>query len=357
MNKVLVVGGTFDDNGGKPSKVVASVISVLTSKFTEVKSYNGGYFSDIENILEEVKDADFVLWWANVPNDKPKIRDVKSVNPKTILVTSKRNTEGKYSFQELINRALGQKANLCVEFVLSEKGYGFRLFDPLGDLWYEGDDISSLTEEMSERMKFLQTITRQNTKQSKETIEVPNKPKFFNLIKGYADTFHDLIIPDETVTRFLGNSSFRCTKGGFPSFKVNDELYFVSKRNVDKRFIDKSGFVPVLFTKDEEIYYCGENKPSVDTPIQVRLYRALPKINYMIHSHTYIEDAPFTANMIPCGGLEEVDEVLNAIGDNRNKDFYAVNLIGHGSIVMSSTIEKLTNIQYVGRTMPECIKF
>ena len=35
---------------------------------------------------------------------EPKIRNVKEINYKTMLVTSKRNLDGKYSFQELLQR-------------------------------------------------------------------------------------------------------------------------------------------------------------------------------------------------------------------------------------------------------------
>ena len=36
------------------------------------------------------------------------------------------------------------------------------------------------------------------------------------------------------------------------------------------------------------------SKPSVDSSIQVRLYRILPEINYIVHAHCYAEGAPFT---------------------------------------------------------------
>lgn len=39
------------------------------------------------------------------------------------------------------------------------------------------------------------------------------------------------------------------------------------------------------YLEGQLLYYCGDDKPSVNTPIQVRLYEALPNIKYMIHSH------------------------------------------------------------------------
>lgn len=205
-------------------------------------------------------------------------------------------------------------------------------------------------------MFFLAGITRQRCINAIDNVfSVPDETEFFDIIKEYADVFHELINPSPNVTRFLGNSSFRCQRG-FPSFRKNGIIY-VSKRNIDKRFIDKEGFVPTKLS-DEEVFYYGKNKPSVDTPIQLRLYSKLPHINYMIHAHVYIQDAPFTSHMIPCGGIQEVKEILNIIGNeygSYNKDFYSINLVGHGCIVMSSDTEKLKNLKYIGRVLPESL--
>lgn len=348
---MLVVGGTFDDNGGKPSSVVNKVVEAMLAENFDVKLYNGGYFDQVESIIEDCKYFDYIIWWANVPNDKPKIRNVKDVNPRVMLVTSKRNDSNKYSFAELINRALGAKANLCVQFSKVEDLFTMMVFDPLGNSWYSGDDIYKMCHVLSVRLKYLRSITRQGCVHAEGKVEVPDEPEFFSLVRGYADTFHELIKPDSAVTRFLGNSSFRCQRG-FPSFRKDDFIY-VSRRNVDKRFIDRDAFVPVRLEEDTTLYYYGDNKPSVDTPIQARLYNLLPNINYMIHAHVYIAGAPFTKCMVPCGGLEEVEEVMKAIGDNTEEDFYAINLIGHGCIVMAKNVEQLKHLHYTSRHMPE----
>lgn len=350
---MLIVGGTFDDNGGRPSSLVSKLgeAAMQDDVGFDVKLYNGGHYDLLEKLLEDCKYFDCVIWWANVPNDKPKIRNVKDVNPRAMLVTSKRNDDNKYSFAELINRALGSKANLCVQFSKVADKFTMMLFDPLGNSWYSGDSITELYHAMAERLKYLRCITRQGCVHAEGTVEVPDEPEFFDLVRKYADTFHELIKPESTVTRFLGNSSFRCQRG-FPSFRKDDFIY-VSRRNIDKRFIDREAFVPVKLEEDTTLYYYGDSKPSVDTPIQARLYKLLPNINYMIHAHVYISGAPFTKNMVPCGGLEEVEEVLNTIGEDTEEDFYAVNLIGHGCIVMAKNVEQLKYLNYISRRMPE----
>ena len=352
METILIVGGTFDNDGGKPSSLVNKFVEELISDGVEVEVKNGGYYNELTSILDSTINYKYIIWWANVPNDLPKIRNVKDVNPKCILVTSKRNDNNQYGFAELINRALSAKANLCVEFSKWNDIFAMRVFDPLGNSWYYGYSILDAARVIVKRMQFLAGITRQGCLLAKGTIETPDEKEFFNIIKHYADIFHELIQPDKGVTRFLGNSSFRCQRG-FPSFRKGDKI-FVSRRNIDKRYIDKDGFVPVQLD-DSALWYYGENKPSVDTPIQTRLYHMLPNINYMIHAHVYIEDAPFTSRMIPCGGIEETNEIMNVIGNNTKNKFYAINLLGHGCIVMANNVEQLRNLKYIARQMPEII--
>lgn len=351
--QILVTGGTFDDLGGRTSSLVTHIAEELMTTDT-VTMYNGGNYSNIETILASAKDYDAVLWWANIPNDKPKLRDVKSVNPRAMLVTSKRNDNETYSIQELIHRALQTKSNLCVEFSRQGDNYKMMLFDPLGNAWYDGFAVPEFAAVLRDRLEYLSKITRKRCIPAPDmNLPVPDETEFFGIVKNYAEVFHHLIHPEEGVTRFLGNSSFRCERG-FPSFRSGDAV-FVSRRNVDKRCIEKDGFVPTKLTDTGDVYYGGEHKPSVDTPIQLQLYRKYPQINYMIHAHVYIEDAPYTKRMVPCGGLEEVDEIVSVIQetDCPYNDFFAINLTGHGCIVMSSDTEQLKHLPFRGRPVPE----
>lgn len=352
--KVLLVGGTFSEDGGKRSSLIDKIAESVQKNFSVddiVRVYNGGDLTDLTSCLSRVKTYDVVFWWANVSNELPKNRNIKEINPKTILVSSKRNDNEKYSFQELIQRSLELKANLTVEFSKIDGIFKLMVFDPLGVVWYDGFDIDEMCKSMVDRLKFLVNVTRQGTVQIDEKPEVPNNEDFFSYVKDCAEIFHKKIHPGDHVQRFLGNSSFRCQRG-FPSFRT-DNYIFVSRRNVDKRFIDKDNFVATKLV-DGKVYYCGENKPSVDTPVQLRLYEKLPNINFMVHSHCYAEDALTTKTPVPCGAIEEVDEILNVIGDF-NKDFYVVNLIGHGCIVMSSDVEKMRKVRFTERNVPEVL--
>lgn len=376
--KILMVGGSFDNNGGRESGLVNKITESIKKKNSDIEVINGGFYENLKNIIEnQISKYDVVFWWANVPNELPKIRDVKDVAPYIMLVSSKRNDGDKYSFKELVARTLSIKANLTFEFKKVEDGkFNIMIFDPLGSCWYDGMDVDSAVESALNRLNFLMNITRQKTYQATEgknlvlswyfdrfkeemyktdkNIEVPNELVFVDKVKEYATVFQNIMKPETpSIKPILPPQVGRCGKG-MPSFR-KDGYVFVSKRNVDKQFITIEDFVPT-YLEDEKVYYCGDKKPSVDTPIQLRLYEKLPNINYMIHSHCYIKNAPFTKISVPCGAVEEVDEVCKAIlkyynGFEENK--YIINLIGHGSILLSKTIEGLDGVEYYGRQMPE----
>jgi len=219
-------------------------------------------------------------------------------------------------------------------------------------------DIKQLISAMMDRIQFLKNdVTRESIKQCNtlEGVEVPNDVEFFEYIKGCAETFQELIKPPAEVTRFLGNSSFRCDKG-FPSFR-GDNCIYMSKRNIDKKFIDKEGFIKVYKFDGRYVYQSIIDKPSVDTPIQLRLYEFFSNINYMIHGHVYVKDEPFTGIAYPCGAVEEVREIISAMGGRYRVLSFAVNLKGHGCLIGGATVDDLKGYEFVTRPVPELIEY
>jgi hypothetical protein len=353
MKSIAIVGGTF---GSQPKR--SKIVDLMYQYIEEVKEdykianlmlYNGGVVSDLPTIIQELISYRSVLWFPNISNDVEKVRGIKDIYPHKYLVTSKRNENKKYSMNFLVNHALGLHANLCVEFVPGLRIIG-RVFDPLGNVWCDyTDNIKLLTLKLLSRLQHIELVVRQGTIRKGEALEIPSIPEFFSLVRDYGKVFTSMIDPEKEVKRFLGNTSFRCDKG-FPSFRSND-LVFVSRRNVDKELIDEQGFVATQLS-GKSLYHYGPHKPSVDTPIQTRLYKYYNKINYMIHSHTYIKDAPFTQHHYPCGALEEAREITRTLPD-KNLELIFLNLIGHGSLAMSSSISGLMNIPYIPRPLPE----
>ena len=76
------------------------------------------------------------------------------------------------------------------------------------------------------------------------------------------------------------------------------------------------------------------------------------RVNFLLHSHTYIKDAPFTKNVVPCEALEEFYEISDLFNDENLTDFY-VNLRGHGSLALVRKTDKLLGIPYIERKLPE----
>ena len=357
MKRILCVGGFFDDNGGRKSGYFEKLTDVLKWHFREdiIVVINGGLWQRIDYIASTIPEFDFVLWGADIPNTKPKlVNDLKALNPNMMLVITKNNIKGKYSRKLLVARALDAKANLLLEFEHSERGNIVgTILDPLGNCFVEKEiDIATLGKALFDRLMFLTSMTRVGSEQV--DIEFPevkassDQLKFFELTREYAKAFHSLIHVDDN-GRMLGNISFRC-ENGFPTYR-HGNLMLVSRRNIDKRDIGSNGMVPVVLETQGKVKYIGDAKPSVDTPIQRALYCAWPNANYMLHAHVYIEGAPFTETVIPCGAVQEVDEILKVMPTYSGDTVAYLNLKGHGSLAVARTPEMLENIPYIARAI------
>jgi len=355
MDAVLFVAGTFDRNGGKPSTIGAQIFARFYEVFSksELLLVNGGtYPGDLDKAIQFAGGCKFVVWMASVSNDEPRkyVTEVKSASPQCILTTSKRVVEKDYQLVDVLERALRTKSNLTVEFSGERNEYKARVVDPLGNVWVNyTENFGSVGEFLATKMLDLASVTRVSSTSIGAAVEVPNEEQFFKFVQQKAKEFDTMIPKPKKRNRFLGNSSFRCQRG-FPSFRRNG-LIFVSRRNVSKSFIRPEGFVAVK-TATIPVEFYGTKKPSVDTPVQVLLYEHFPKINYMIHGHTYVKDAPTTKIMVPCGGLQEADEVIAVVGDP-NVACFAVNLRGHGSIIGVGNVHTFDWFEHIPKPFPE----
>jgi len=376
MFKYLFVGGHFGDNP-KKSGYIQKLYNNLQAINPNGTLINGGKFEELElhinrtfvggkaNATIPNSFLDVIFWMPDVSNDKKKLVGIiKKRCPHVILITSKNNLEEKYKFPEMVARALQVKANLFLEFTYNTDDHSERrirtgIYDPLGNCFCRTSDVSRVAVILMGRIHQLLKFTRVGSENHGcVSMEVePDAPDdFYIRIKDYADVFHRCI-HGANPSRLLGNASFRC-ESGFPSFKKGN-VFFVSRRNIDKRYIKPGGFVPVRLEfyncePNMVVVYDGEHKPSVDTPIQLLLYHYYHKMNYMIHSHTYIKYVPFTRDIIPCGAIEEYYEIISHCPE-REHSLIKINLKGHGSLVMAQDIKNLKDIDYVPRITPEFV--
>lgn len=349
MKKALIVTGTFGEDS-KISFFGQQIIDAFQKKF-EVTSLNGGLFSDLDAILQRINEFKIVFWMPNIDNSVDKyLPNIKGKNKTCILVQSKRNDAEKYTTFEIVERMFKVHANLCFVINKTDK-YNFKILDPLGNLWYNGNDFSCAISILVDRVEFISLLTRINSRQDNFTIPIEIEPEFITIIQEYATIFTDLIQSAVNKERFLGNVSTRCMSG-FPTVKCDDNI-FVSKRNVDKTGISNRDFVAVRRYEDE-VVYSGDNKPSVDTPIQIRLYNYYHNVKYIIHGHVYVISAPFTHLSIPCGYIEEIEEIKKLFPWRYTTNF-CVNLLGHGCLIFSEDLEFLRR-QVYARDFPESMK-
>jgi hypothetical protein len=351
--KILFVCGTFDSGEGKPSGFMREIVKGFTSP---VRFVNGGHITTLRNLASNARLYQTIIWAPNVSNDEEKLLPLlKKKNPQLVLVSSKRNF-GEYSFNEIVGRSLSSRSQLLIEIVKCSDGLlQCRLVDVLGNAshWHK-NNLREFGQLLSERLSAITEMVRIPSHSLGPVEEkVVVEEKFLGAIKNYAERFHELIHgPDFENPRFLGNASFRCTKGGFPSFRKKGNIY-VSRRNVDKRSIGSEDFVPVrLSASDTSICYWGDNKPSVDTPIQSCLYQHFEHIRFMLHAHVYLEHAPFTEKYVPCGDLREFTEIVKVLPNKEATNFF-INLRGHGCIVASNCLDDLVNLNFISRPKPE----
>lgn len=350
--KIMMIAGRFDAAGGRPSGYMAKLAKALG--IGDEFILNGGPIDWLVALMPHLGAYPVVLWMADVPNEYPKlVESIKKDFPKTLLVTSKRNLEGdNYTTQDIVARALQLKANLTLVLTGTRKDVAGEVLDPLGVSYCCHTDINVVGRELRARIKQLLSYTRvRSARMGGGAPDIPDESDFFDIVKEQADRFHE-IIHGVNHERMLGNASFRCARG-FPSMRKG-KLVFVSRRNVDKRFIGPESFVAVDSSSLDPIWYCGPHKPSVDTPVQVRLYQYYTKVRYMIHSHTYIKGELTTREPVPCGAIEEA-ELIKQIYPQRDRRMIAVNLLGHGSIVMADTIDALRGHPWQARPVPELV--
>ena len=266
--KVLLVGGTWGTGklinpDGRKSSVVQKMydaIYELSKKEynMDCQLFNGGDFYELKMCLTYASYADITIWMPNVPdNDLPKLRDVKAVAPKTVLVTSKRNFDNKYSFGDIVRRALGTKSNLLIEFTKGEsKRFNMSVIDPLGNEWFNGTDIEQMVKILIERAIFLSRITRRPTTMADELFGKRNKviatdaEKFIDIVQRCGKVFAEYTPSANNTTRLLGNCSLaqttRCSKG-FPTMRTSSGVVYVSQRNVDKQKLTVENLVPTKY--------------------------------------------------------------------------------------------------------------
>lgn len=323
--KILLVGGNFGTSLEKrESGVLKNIYAQFESPSSEVDIINGGELTDLP---DSIKGYDLVLWMANIDNTEAKHYPTK--DPGAVLICSKVMREG-YTRIDSLSRIFKMHGNAVIEIYKDSSMYKFVFLDALGNEWYSGYDLGGLVKQILSFYIFTKSSVRIQTTR----IESPAEHNLRGLIE--ANKRLQSLVMSRCGDRFFGNLSTRCTKL-FPSMR-DQEVMYVSPRNVPKESIRPEDMV-VYMSGDR---YYGEQKPSVDSPCQIRLYENLPGINYMIHGHATFEKARATKNYRLCGDVREVQEVLEIVQPSNL--WFVINLKNHGFLIGASDIDDLNTI-------------
>ena len=342
MKKVIIIG---DDFGDIPKS--SSVVKKLSESLS-CDSLNGGTIDDLTNV--KLYDYDLILWLANVSNNEEKHYPRKRMG--SVLICSK-VIHDDVTDVDAVSRIFKMNGNAVISIRTSEKPFTFKLIDALGNVWCDTSDLQLLCDTISKFYDFTKSSIRYNTiSVSDEKLQLTNYQPFISLNKLVADK------SEAMGGRYFGNCSTRCEKM-FPSARYGKK-FLVSKRNVDKSRISCDDMVMVNLN-GETVEYNGLNKPSVDTPIQLKLYQLYPCIKYMIHGHFYIEGAPFTEHYNLCGDVREVQSIVDIITKTGKDMDGVINLKNHGFLMYASSIFELVtlirNSKFIKRQIGEELTF
>lgn len=346
---ITLVGGTFDDNNWKQSGCVNTLADNLSSVGYRVSLYNGGLLAD----LPRCNNSPLTIWMPDIANETPKEYPQKPLGG--ILICSKVMREG-YNRIDAVSRIFQMHGNAVIAIYKGgtyNSRFKFELIDALNNVWYSGYDLRQLQLNITYFVSFTKNALRVPSKKASFIDKV--KLRYLSTFKGAAlnNPLHLLDINNtlaKKITtscgqRFFGNVSTRC-QSLFPSMRLSKQpVILVSPRNSNKAFLTLDSMVPAIlkessFNEGCHVVYLG-NKPSVDTAVQLKLYKQFPNINYMIHGHAEVINCSATTNHYRlCGDLREYEEIAPLIS-NLDTSKGIINLKHHGFLIYADTLENL----------------
>ena len=326
--RTLIVGGDFGDNP-KASSVIAKMAEHFHGEVM-----NGGSVEDLIYLSQRLMGYELVLWMPNLENFVNKVYPKKM--PGTVLICSKVLRPDR-DRGDAVARVFKMNGNAVITVNTDEKPFKFELLDALANRWYGGTDISTLASYVKDLFIWTKQSIRLNSKlvefAPNEIVELDgNMNDLCDIVHTVADR-----VENERGGRYFGNISTRCA-AMFPSMRVPHNIVLMSARNSPKTHLTWEDFVPTKLV-DKTVLYQGEKKPSVDAPIQLSMYEKYPELNFIIHGHAFIKNAPFTKHYFPCGDMREFEAVTDMLPDDTG--IFIINLKNHGFLIGSRSLEGL----------------
>ena len=122
---LLLVGGVFDEQGGRASgyfrKLAEALIEALRPASCQI--LNGGQYSTLATEMAQIDKVTHVFWFADIPNSLPKLLpQLKQLHPNLILIQSKNNQRGAYTREQLVERMTASHSHFLLEFTTGNNG-------------------------------------------------------------------------------------------------------------------------------------------------------------------------------------------------------------------------------------------
>lgn len=328
--RILIVGGTWDEDGGRASGLVAK----LADEFRLVKLLNGGNINDLPT---DVRAFDLTVWMPNISNGEAKAYPRKKRGG--VLVCSKVMRPA-YTKADSVSRIFAMHANAVIEVRRAAGGGKFvlGLRDAMANWWASpSTNLAGLASGVMDHYWWTKGSIRVGSQREDHRDE--DVQRLMALTAQVADRVENSI-----GERYFGNVSTRC-QAMFPGARLGKRV-LISPRNTDKRRLEAEDMVMVdIACPGNAVHYYGSRKPSVDTPVQLWVYRGFHEVNFMIHGHAKVKGAPTTKHYFPCGDMREAYEVSEMIETGlAHRHCGAINLRNHGFMLYSKTIEGMAEL-------------
>ncbi len=151
----IIVGGTYDNNGGKFSYIVDCLAQSLGSDWLCV---NGGSLDYIRDFNPQ--GVEVLIWMPNISNDEVKtLGDLKVKNPHMTLIQSKRVIEKQYQPSDVVGRIQKSQSTLGIMITKEDGKYRYRVLDAFSNVVIDTQDIAQVGQSINSELSKMKSTS------------------------------------------------------------------------------------------------------------------------------------------------------------------------------------------------------
>lgn len=341
-DNITIVGGVFDNTTHIKSECIDSLAAGFKSCSYKVTVYNGGLLDDLPEAAE-----DFItIWSPNIANNATKRYPKKKTG--NILICSKFMSKEQTRI-DAVSQVFKMNADAVIAIYREpNKKYKFELIDSLNNTWYCEYNLTFLQLAIERFVSFLK-INRNNTAIIKANIIDQIK---FNLTYYQGKNLYDLMglnnqLVSRLYTHIYGPNLDEIPRQDFlyPSMRTNNKnIILVSPEKYAGGLLYRSHMIKAMLGDNSLIYDRNKTQPCSDSFTHLKLYKAFPNINYMIHGHASVNNCSACTSLYKLGNAYDADEIIIPVIANLNKQKGIINLKRHGFLIYADTLKNLETL-------------